>query len=162
MNVERIEMIEGSTASMDGVLALRYRVFVVELGVPMHEEIDHFDWISPHLVAWEESDIVGTLRMVTRDGAMKIGRVAVSKERRGRGVGRRLIEKALSYAVEIKVETVYLNSQVFVVGFYKKLGFSEEGNVFLDAGIEHIRMRRDACYGNQKQMIVGSVNSALV
>ena len=83
-----------------GALALRELVFCEEQGVPREEELDEHDEHALHLVALEESSggVVGTLRLLTdRDGA-KIGRVAVAREWRRRGVAQRMLELALDAA----------------------------------------------------------------
>ena len=105
---------------------IRLMVFVAEQGVPKAEEIDDLDPVSTHFVAWDE------------DG--KIGRLAVLKPFRGRGVGRVLMEAVLNYAKKEGLQTVRLNAQTHARTFYEALGFKAEGDVFEECGIPHIKM----------------------
>ena len=47
---------------------------------------------------------------------------------------------AIQDAKEAGVHTLDLGAQVSALGFYEKLGFKAEGDIFLDAGIEHRNM----------------------
>ena len=122
--------------------AVRLRVFVEEQSVPPSEELDAYDAVAQHFLAEWGGRVMGTARMVDLgDGVAKIGRVAVDKDWRGRGIGRALMEFVMR-AAEPRFHTLVLDAQVPVLGFYEKLGFVAEGEVFLDAGIPHRRMRR--------------------
>lgn len=50
------------------------------------------------------------------------------------------MERLLEKAQEAGVERLYLDSQVNAIGFYRKFGFKEYGNIFDDAGIDHVSM----------------------
>ena len=43
-------------------------------------------------------------------------------------------------AKENRFERIYLHSQIESIGFYKNLGFIEQGDVFQEAGIDHVLM----------------------
>ncbi len=77
---------------------------------------------------------------MTADG--KIGRVAVLRSARGRGIGALLMRRAIEYANKIGLDSLSLDAQLHAIGFYEQLGFSAEGPEFLDAGILHRRMTR--------------------
>ncbi|MGC8667446.1 MAG: GNAT family N-acetyltransferase [Chthonomonadales bacterium] len=123
-------------------LDVRLRVFVEEQEVPASEELDAYDAVAEHFLAECRGCVLGTARMVDLgDGVGKIGRVAVLREWRGKGIGRALMEFVLAHA-EGRFDVLILDAQVPVIAFYEKLGFEAEGEVFLDAGIPHRRMRR--------------------
>jgi len=71
----------------------------------------------------------------------KRGRIAVLEEWRGKQVGNAIMAELFAAAREQRLPECYLDSQVSALGFYKKLGFIEEGEEFMDAGIPHLRMR---------------------
>ena len=71
-----------------------------------------------------------------------IGRIAVVKAWRERGVGAGLVGALVEAAREAGLASVDLDSQVHAVGFYQKLGFEAHGEVFMEAGIPHQNMRR--------------------
>lgn len=130
----------------DAALALRMEVFVAEQGVPPELEADAHDATARHWLARDAAgEAVGTARAVTLpDGTWKIGRVAVRQGWRGRGVGAALMRAILAALSDAGAPGACLESQTHAAPFYEKLGFVAEGEVFLDAGIPHVLMRRRA------------------
>ena len=124
----------------DECYKVRMTVFVEEQKVPPWEEMDHFDEDALHFLAEDDGVVVGTARLVDKgNGEGKIGRVAVLIEYRGKKVGRDLMAHILQTA-DNQYQTFVLDAQVHVIPFYEKLGFTAEGDIFLDGGIEHRRM----------------------
>ncbi len=127
-------------ADMDSVYAVRYEVFVKEQGVSIAEERDEHDAIARHYLVEMDGICVGCARVLTDEGQAHIGRLAVKKSFRGRGIGAAICRFVVEDCCAAGCERIWLNSQLHAIGFYEKLGFSAEGEVFLDAGIEHRRM----------------------
>lgn len=119
------------------IRAIRTRVFIEEQGVPEALEWEARDAQCDWFLAWVGDTPVGIARL-TPDA--HIGRMAVLPEWRGRGVGSALLVAALSRARELGLSRVCLHAQTHAVGFYARLGFQAEGEVFLEAGIPHRRM----------------------
>ena len=120
--------------------AIRMRVFVREQRVPAAIELDRDDDRAIHFLATSEGKAVGTARVVLHHGSAKIGRMAVLKSYRGKGVGKKLLRRAVATAKKLGVRTIYLHAQVPVIEFYEKLGFRCVGAVFAEAGIPHRKM----------------------
>ena len=123
---------------LNAAFAIRREVFCGEQGVAEAEEIDGLDPDCRHYLAWLAGNAVGTAR--TRPlagGGAKIERVAVRKRLRGSGIGKALMIRALA---DITAGPAVLNAQLAVEGFYAKLGFVSEGEIFQEAGIDHVRM----------------------
>lgn len=120
--------------------AIRDQVFVSEQAVPVELEWDEFDPLCQHVVAEAAGQAIGTGRLLP-DG--HIGRIAVLKSWRGRGVGSALLELLLRVARERGIRRVRLNAQSRAVAFYRRHGFAEEGEEFIEAGIPHRSMWRD-------------------
>ncbi len=121
------------------LIEIREEVFVIEQSVPEDLEIDGLDPDCIHVLIHCENLTLGTGRM-QKDG--HIGRVAVRKAYRGRGYGKEIINKLISRAKELNISSVYLGAQLTAEGFYSHLGFSSYGDIFLDAGIRHIMMKK--------------------
>lgn len=142
IKVKRID----NEADLRNALALRYEVFVEEQGVDQKEEYDEYDILNRndviHVQATQESNTIGTLRLILDDKTLKIGRVCVGKSARNQKIGTKLIHYALRYAENNGYREVILGSQLTAQEFYRKIGFEPYGDVFLDAGIEHIMMRK--------------------
>ena len=129
-----------SQKEMTKAFAIRMRVFVKEQGVPEEIELDRDDQRAIHFLAFAGPRAVGTARVLLHRASAKIGRMAVLKSYRGRGVGKKLLKRAAETAKKRGVTTIYLHAQVSVIGFYQRLGFRCAGPIFNEAGIAHRKM----------------------
>lgn len=118
---------------------IRFAVFVEEQRVPAEIELDEMDAKSLHAVAFGDRVAVGTGRLLP-DG--HIGRMAVLKDWRGRGVGSLILKTLVDAARSRGEREIVLSAQVHATAFYRAHGFVEEGAEYLDAGIPHVDMRR--------------------
>lgn len=138
----RIVAVDASSDLMPAAFAVRHQVFVVEQAVPPELERDEFDAVAVHLVALRGDEVVGTLRIVVSGGNAKIGRMAVLAGHRKGGIGTWLMVRAAEVAQEMSVTDITLHAQLTAKEFYGKLGYCEEGDIFEEAGIAHISMRK--------------------
>lgn len=124
--------------------AVRTAVFVREQGVPPQLEMDVLDPLCLHVLALNvEGQAVATGRLVTEaPGTARIGRMAVAKAVRGQGVGQLVLSALLDAARQRGDSQVVLSAQLHAEGFYAQAGFVAEGQVYEDAGIAHITMRK--------------------
>ena len=123
--------------------ALRRTVFIEEQNVPEADEVDGRDAGAVHLLATVDGRAVGTARLLVSGDSGKIGRVCVLAEMRGKGIGARLIEAAVrEFAANPAIGKVKLSAQISALPFYERLGFTAEGEDYLDAGIVHRDMFR--------------------
>ena len=122
------------------VFSIRIRVFVREQHVPAEIELDADDQRAIHFLATKSVRAVGTARVVMSHGEAKIGRMAVLKSYRRKGVGAALLKRAILAAKRLHARRIYLHAQVAVTGFYERLGFRAVGRVFDEAGIAHRKM----------------------
>lgn len=119
-------------------VSVRREVFIVEQGVPESLEWDEHDASSLHALAeGPGGEILGTGRLLA-DGV--IGRMAVRRSWRGRGVGSAILRALLARARARGDRELTLSAQVAAIPFYERFGFQAEGPVFDDAGIPHRRM----------------------
>ena len=117
---------------------IRFTVFVEEQGVPREIELDEMDKECIHAVAFHEEKPIATARLLP-DG--HIGRMAVLKEWRGRGIGGLMLQQLVNEARKRGHKEVMLSAQVHASAFYRAYGFAEEGAEYMDAGIPHRDMR---------------------
>lgn len=123
-------------------LAIRQTVFVSEQGVPLALEIDDLDDRTTHYVGFTASKAVTTARVLVNAHGENwhIQRVATLADARGHGYAAKIMQTIIEDAKEAGVHTIDLGAQVSALGFYEKLGFKAEGDIFMDAGIEHRNM----------------------
>jgi len=131
-----------SEADRAAVFALREQVFVHEQGVPLDIEMDELDANADHFIARLGSRVVGAGRLVADGTTGVLGRLAVARAARGTGLGTALVAEIERRAAERGLTAVELHAQVHARGFYERLGYTAEGDVFDEAGIAHITMRK--------------------
>jgi predicted GNAT family N-acyltransferase len=129
-----------SQKEMAKAFAIRMRVFVKEQGVPGEIELDRDDDRAIHFLAFAGPRAVGTARVVWHHGGAKIGRMAVLKSYRGRGIGKKLLQRATETAKKRGTKSIHLHAQVPVISFYESMGFRSVGRIFEEAGIPHRKM----------------------
>ena len=137
---------ELSASELYEILRLREAVFIVEQNCP-YPEADGKDPGAVHLYYADEGGTVQAyLRLypkVGEAGTVQIGRVVTSSSARGTGLGRRILNKGIEYAKEkMGAHKLYLEAQVYAIGFYEKEGFEVTSGEFLEDGIPHVEMRR--------------------
>jgi predicted GNAT family N-acyltransferase len=130
-------------AEVEAAKGLRLRVFCEEQGVSRDEELDGLDDEATQIVALDESGVIATCRLrYPEAGTCKLERMAVEPGLRKLGVGGRLLAGAEEEARRADAQTMVLHSQLRAQDFYASHGYEPEGEVFLDAEIEHIAMRK--------------------
>jgi predicted GNAT family N-acyltransferase len=134
----RVELLSWDEARAHAV-PIRFEVFVEEQGVPADIELDEHDAVCVHAVAFDGERAVGTGRLLP-DG--HIGRMAVLKDVRNRGVGALLLTSLMERAKAQGFPEVALSAQIHAARFYRRHGFVEEGPEYMEAGIRHQAMRR--------------------
>ncbi len=129
-------------ADAAAIRKVRFTVFVDEQAVPAELEMDDRDPKCLHVLALDlHGEPIGTGRIDIADGG-RLGRMAVLASHRGLGVGRALIEALHAHAQAHNCSEVWCHAQTSAQGFYERAGYAAEGDLFEEAGIEHVTMRR--------------------
>ena len=129
--------------------ALRIEVFVKEQNVPIELELDDKDYSdnTVHIGYFHDDNLIGVARLIDMDkDVIHIGRVVIDKEYRGQGIGRELIIGCENIAQQILKRKIIieLSAQIQAENFYKSLGYNRVNDIiYLDAGIEHVDMRKE-------------------
>lgn len=118
---------------------IRFQVFVREQRVPAEIELDDMDAPSLHAIAFENEKAIGTGRLLP-DG--HIGRMAILKEWRRRGIGAAILKALIDAAERRGDREIALSAQLHAVQFYRTHGFEPVGDIYEEAGIPHQAMVR--------------------
>jgi 8-oxo-dGTP pyrophosphatase MutT (NUDIX family) len=110
------------------------------MGISTAIDFDGSDTNAIHVVAFRGPEPIATGRL--RPDQARLGRMAVRREERGRGLGAELLRQLLRETVRAGIPLVKLHAQERAIGFYRRFGFKEEGRRFEEAGIAHQRMFR--------------------
>ena len=131
-------------AEVRAAMDLRIKVFCDEQGVSEEEERDDLDQEATQIVAVDETGVIATcrLRYLDEGEVCKLERMVVERRLRKGGVGGRLLAGAEQEARDRGARQMLLNAQRRAEAFYASNDYVAEGETFLDAGIEHVRMRK--------------------
>lgn len=120
---------------------VRQEVFIQEQGVPVELELDEYDPLAAHVLAYLDGNCIGTGRLIDLGGGQaQIGRMAVLAQFRGTGTGKQILEKLIQLACSQGARSIVLHSQIAAIPFYEKLGFKAQGPIYDEAGIPHRNM----------------------
>ena len=125
---------------LSAALKIRDEVFVNEQGFSAELERDDMDMRAVHAVLEDDDGPCGTARLFFDEGRWHIGRMAVLKEKRGRGYGDLMLRMMVDKALNADVDELYVGAQKRAQGFYDKLGFLVCGEEYLEEGCLHVPM----------------------
>ena len=121
---------------------IRIKVFIDEQG--FENEFDSIDAEAVHFLMKNDDGMPVATCRVFWDNKMKshvLGRLAVLKEFRGKGIGSDVVRKALDYVKSDGGNRLVLHSQCHAVSFYEKLGFSSFGDIEFEEACPHIWLK---------------------
>lgn len=125
-------------------LNIRQEVFIDEQGVDVDLEIDELEEQTEHIVLFQNEAPIAVARIYDLgDGVYKVQRVATLKTYRGQGHGARLMKEIELKIAELGGTNITLGAQNTALPFYEKLGYTIEGDQFMDAGIPHHTMTKN-------------------
>ncbi len=137
VRIERFTLEDKDKAEI--ALKIRRKVFIEEQNVDPEEEYDEFEDVATHFLLYYNGNPVMTARWHETPEGIKLGRFAMLKEYRGKGIGSKLLKYIIDDVLPLK-KPLFLNAQVTAVNYYARFGFSKKGNTFLEAGIKHYLM----------------------
>lgn len=136
-----------TTAELYAILELRNKVFIVEQNC-VYLDPDGKDQQAWHLTGMEGGELIAYTRILAPGTVYSdpaIGRVVTSPSKRRSGLGRELMDRSIQYCRDLFGNTsITLSAQVYLRNFYESLDFRAVGDEFLDDGIAHIKMTREA------------------
>lgn len=96
---------------LESAFEVRKKVFIEEQEVPEEIEMDGKDKEALHVLALDNEKAVGTARMRTFNEKAKLERMAILKEYRGKGIGKKMLRFLLELAQEKRIKKAILHSQ---------------------------------------------------
>ncbi|MCA6438848.1 MAG: GNAT family N-acetyltransferase [Sediminibacterium sp.] len=124
-------------------IKLRNEVFVVEQNC-IFQDADGKDLDAFHLFIYQEEKLLAYSRLIAAGlgyKEMSIGRIVSSPAARGMGIGRVLVAESIKACKQLFGEgPIRIGAQYYLLNFYRSFGFKEEGDIYLEDGIEHIEM----------------------
>ena len=128
------------------ILHLRNEVFVVEQNC-IYLDVDNLDQSAWHLMGWQDDNLIAYTRIFPPGISYKepaIGRVVTSPKNRRSGFVKELMLQSISACEKLFGNTpITLSAQLYLKNFYTSLGFNAVSDVYLEDGIEHVKMTRE-------------------
>lgn len=126
------------------LLHLRTAVFVVEQDCP-YQEVDEKDRKSFHLYGKNENgEVIAVTRILPKGvsyNEISVGRVALKKEYRGKGIADTLMLETFKFInSELGEQPIRISAQEYLLKYYSKHGFKQVGEGYLEDDIPHIEM----------------------
>jgi len=122
---------------------VRRQVFVREQDISENLVFDGHDRGALHMVVKDGQRVIGTARIqFLTDNQAKLERMAILEHYRRKGIGKEMLLFLDTVWKDKQVQQVTIHAQLEVVPFYKLCGFDELGLPFHEAGIKHIKMRK--------------------
>jgi predicted GNAT family N-acyltransferase len=124
-------------------LRLRAAVLRAPLGLDWTEADQADEPVCIHLAGFIGDRLVATLLLKPLDAAMvKMRQVAVEPERQGTGLGAVLVGFAEAQARERGFSRMMAHARGTALPFYERLGYTTEGDDFLENTIPHRRVTK--------------------
>lgn len=139
-----IKKFEALTANeLYTILRLRSEVFVVEQDC-VYQDLDDKDKKALHVIGWYGNTIVAYTRIFDVKlyfNEASIGRVVVEQKHRSKGFGIDIMNASIDAIKKHYNQTqIKISAQTYLIKFYNKLGFKEQGKPYLEDGIPHTAM----------------------
>lgn len=135
-----------NTNELYDLLKLRIDIFVVEQSC-FYPDLDEHDRHpeTQHLFCYQDGTMAAYLRILpkglTYQDYISIGRVVIAPSARGKGLGHKLMQVALTKCIEhFPADTVKISAQEHLEKYYNQHGFERVSEMYLEDGIPHISM----------------------
>ena len=133
---------ELTTRELYEILKTRFEIFVTEQEC-IYQDMDDKDQDAIHVFCWnDDGRVAGCLRVFMRDAEkdiVQIGRVVTLEH--GKGIGGKILRKGVEVAKKsFNAKKIYLEAQVYAIGYYAKEGFEVVSDEFMEDGIPHVKM----------------------
>ena len=138
--------IDFGSSRYNELVELRYKILLEPLGLKFLDSFRAKEANYLHIGCIEQLDdkLVGGLILAPLDNEkIRLMQVAVDTVYRGEGVGRELVKYAEKRAKEAGYSQIVMHAMLSVVGFYEKLGYHAEGDIFDEQGITFLKMVKD-------------------
>ncbi|HKL15671.1 MAG TPA: GNAT family N-acetyltransferase [Balneolaceae bacterium] len=125
------------------VLKLRQDIFIIEQNC-IYDDMDGLDAKSRHVLLLDAGNILaGYLRIVPPDIKFEeysLGRIAVKKDYRGQGLGRKIVQKGIDTVRSSEARSIRIEAQAHLEDFYKETGFITVSGIYSVDDIPHLQM----------------------
>ncbi len=132
---------------LNDALEIRKKVFTDEKSVPRNIEHDKYDEsldLCDHFIIIYNDIKVGTLRCLNvGDNTVQLQRFCFLKDYRNLGLGKKTLTFIEDFYKNQGINSIIMDAKYQVSGFYEKCGYIKRSEIFVEAGIEHVKMSKN-------------------
>jgi predicted GNAT family N-acyltransferase len=134
--------IDFATPEADQALMIRNEILRKPLQLSFAPEDIEDEWDSIHLgIFLSDHTMIGTLILKpVSPEIVKMRQVAISNDWQGKGIGKLLVTYSEDFAAKLGYSRIELHARSTAITFYTSLQYEIIGDVFLEVGIEHVKM----------------------
>ena len=135
--------IDFGSSRYEQLVELRYKILLEPLGLKFLDSHRDKEVNYLHIGCIENLDdrLIGGMMLIPLDNeTIRMMQVTVDTKYQGEGVGRDLVAYAEKRAKEAGYKKIVMHAMLTVIGFYEKLGYSQEGEIFEERGITFAKM----------------------
>lgn len=127
---------------VDEARYIRETVFLQEQG--FEKEYDEYDNVAKTIVIYDGDEAIATCRLYWDNevNCYHMGRIAVLKHRRGEGLGAIIVTEGEKVIKSLGGKEVFISGQIQVAEFYKKLGYTQYGEVYMEENHPHVALKK--------------------
>ena len=144
--MRKIIDIDFGSSRYEQLVELRYKVLLEPLGLKFLDSHRDKEVNYLHIGCIESLDdkLIGGLMLIPLDDQrIRMMQVAVDGKYQGEGIGRELVHYAEKRARSAGYKQIIMHAMINVIGFYEKLGYHQEGDIFEERGITFAKMVKD-------------------
>ena len=141
--MHKIIDIDFGSTRYDELVELRYKVLLEPLGLKFLDSHRDKEINYLHIGCIDNLDntLIGGMMLIPLDNnTLRMMQVAVFDKYQGSGVGRKLVTYAEERAAKSGYKKLVMHAMLNVVGFWEKLGYAQEGDIFEEKGITFAKM----------------------
>lgn len=126
------------------IMQLRNAVFGVEQNC-VYLDADDKDQVSFHFCGWHNDTLAAYTRLMPANidyPEISIGRVVTNIHYRKNGIGKLLMQHSIEQCFSLfGRQSIKIGAQIYLKKFYESFGFQQVSDIYLEDGIEHIKMQ---------------------
>lgn len=133
---------ELTLVELHACLKLRGEVFVVGQQICSEPDVDEVDPRCHHVMMYLGDELIGTARLLPVDDeqSIKVGRVAVAEQHRGRGFGGSMMRAIQAWIGNVPGRRGVMSAQAHLERWYGSMGWISHSGEYMEAGIPHIQL----------------------
>ena len=141
--MHKIIDIDFGSSRYDELVELRYKVLLEPLGLKFldsHRDKE-INYLHIGCINNLDNSLIGGMMLIPLDNdALRMMQVTVCNKYQGSGIGRKLVTHAEKRAKDSGYKKMVMHAMLNVVGFWEKLGYTQEGDIFEEKGITFAKM----------------------